>query len=92
MLNKNTSKDRDILYKKFENCINEIFYECLSLMEIFIDDEEQFKKLRSKFLRVGNNKRRFMKRLLMNYIIEYKPIQGERVQFSRDEVRDKAED
>lgn len=85
MLSKSSSKDRDILFKKFETCINDVFNECLSFMEIFIDDEEQFKKLRSRFLRVGNNKKRFMKRQLKNYIIEYKPIQLEHVELVRDD-------
>ena len=76
---KSNSKDRAILYKKFETAMKDVFNECLTMLELFVQDEEQFNKLRSRFLRIGNNKCRFIKRQLKNYLVEYKPVHLEHV-------------
>jgi len=76
--------DRDFLKEKVKKSITKVFDEGLTLLELNTD-EDKFKKLRSRLLRVGNDQIRFMMSELNKYIVTYKPIKEERIVIKRDE-------
>ncbi len=65
-------KNKEKLMKFVSNEVTELFEKVLDYAEVAVPNSEQYRKLRSKILRVGNNCiRNIGKEITVRYTVEY---------------------
>lgn len=75
------SADKEKLTNLGERSITKVFKDCLALIELSMNDKEQYQKIRKQILRSGNDEIRKFKEELEKYDVKYNPSYNEQIEF-----------